>query len=128
MHRAPPGTLTTGRARKRRTMICATLLFVLLIVIVAWLGSFLGQGGGSSGDSESDNSTFTTEEFITGIDPFESTIHTEPSSSMTLTSTSKDEDAVKPAREEEARDREPCLTKSGLLCKSWVYFGHNVSG
>ena len=128
MHRAPPGTLTTGRTRKRRKRICATLLFVFLIVIVAWLGSFLGQGGGSSGDSESDNSTFTTEEFITGIDPFESTIHTEPSSSMTSTSTSKDEDTVKPAREEEAWDREPCLTKSGLLCKSWIYFGYNVSG
>ena len=120
MHRAPSGTLTTGRTRKR---ICAALLIVFLIVIVVWLGSFLGQGGGSSGDSESDNSTFTTEEFITDIDHFEST-----STSRTSTSTSKDEDTVKPAREEEARDREPCLTKSGLLCKSWVYFGYNVSG
>ena len=104
-------------------MICATLatlLFGFLIVI----GSFLGQGGGSSDDSESNNSTFTTEEFITAIDPFESTIE----SSMTSTSTSKEEDTVKPANEEEARDREPCLTKSGLLCKSWIYFGYNVSG
>ena len=101
-------------------MICATLLFVFLIVIVAWLGSFLGLGGGSSDDSKSDNSTFTTE-------VFESTIESTEPSSLTST-TSKDEDTIKPAREEEARDREPCLTKSGLLCKSWIYFGHNVSG
>ena len=105
-------------------MLCSALLLVFIVGIVA-LGSLLGGGSSSNTMREdSENSTFTAEEFITGTNPFESTIEIETTaepSSSTLTS----EDEAKPATEEETRD--PCRTKTGILCKGWMYYGQNIS-
>ena len=104
----------------------AALLLIIFVVIVSLVSSFFG--GGTSGDTvggDSNNSTRETinEDFIT--EPFGSTIETTEQPSMTTTSTSEDEDTAKPVKEEETRD--PCRTKTGLLCKSWIYYGQNIS-